>query len=218
MICIYKIINIITGDFYLGSTIDFNKRMVQHKNLLKKNEHHSVHLQRAVNKYGIENYIITVIELCNIASLKDREQYYLDELKPAYNTSKSSKCPMLGRKHSDETIVKFKLIPRLKGKESSQYGKKWTPELREKILTSRIGQKRTEEFKETQRVNAKKLDLARFFKGKCNLKVIDDLGNIYDSLANAAKENNVSVQTVCDILKGRHSKTRKGRSFKYYEL
>ncbi len=124
---------------------------------------------------------------------------------------------MLDRKHSEQTLIKFKQRVGLSGEDNHMFGKSWSPELREKILNSRIGQKRTEEFKENQRQNAKKLNLKQYFLGKTDKKVIDDLGIVYKSLAECAKINEISVQTVCDILKGRHNKTRKGRSFEYYD-
>ena len=48
-------------------------------------------------------------------------------------------------------------------------------------------------------------------------KVIDSNGNVFNSMLECSRFHNVSIQTVCDILKGRHFKTRKGISFKYYE-
>lgn len=217
MICVYKIQNIKNDKFYIGSTIDFDKRINVHFYKLKRNIHHSIIFQRAYNKYGREVFKASVLEECNLDTLKEREQYYIDTLKPQYNVSKSSKCPMMGRKHNEETLKKFKQRPKFEGEKSHRFGVKWTDEVRAKILKTRIGQKRSDEFKEKQRKNANDKNLARFIKDSCKIKIIDDLGNVYDSLKEAALNNGVSTQTVCDILKGRHNKTRKGRSFKYYE-
>ena len=136
-----------------------------------------------------------------------------------YSTSvcKSSKSPMLGRKHSEETLKRFKSIDRPKGQDCYMFGRKWSTELREKILKSRIGKKRSEDFKTKQRKRAIENNYGDRIKYASRIKIIDDLGNVYDSLTDAAKSNGISNQTVCDILKGRHSKTRKGRSFKYYD-
>jgi len=38
---IYKIANKVTGDFYIGSAVDINKRWNQHKFLLKKQKHYN---------------------------------------------------------------------------------------------------------------------------------------------------------------------------------
>ena len=217
MICVYKIVNITTNEIYVGSTIDFNKRSKEHFRMLLHNKHHSIKLQRSYNKHGIVNFKIEVIEQCTQENKQEKEQYYIDTLKPSYNISLSSICPMLGRKHSDETIIKFKSREVKSGKDHYNYGKTIPQEVIDKSIKSRIGLKRSEEFKKIQSDNAKRLNLGRFIKDSCKLKVIDDLGNIYESAKDAAIKNGVSCQTVCDILKGRHKQTRNKRSFKYYE-
>lgn len=216
MIGIYKIFNTINGDCYVGSSIDLNKRYRQHILLLKKGKHHSIKLQRAIDKYGIDSFVFVVIETCEEGELKNKEQEYLN-IGNKYNISKSSKSPMLGRKHSEETLKRFKSIDRPKGQDCYMFGRKWSTELREKILKSRIGKKRSEDFKTKQRKRAIENNYGDRIKYASRIKIIDDLGNVYDSLTDAAKSNGISNQTVCDILKGRHSKTRKGRSFKYYD-
>ena len=50
--CIYKIINIKNGKFYLGSSNNFKQRVKRHKRDLKFNRHHNIYLQRIYNKYG----------------------------------------------------------------------------------------------------------------------------------------------------------------------
>ena len=57
---IYKIINNINNDFYIGSAKDLDKRKASHFYNLKTNRHINNHLQNAVNKYGIENFEIFV--------------------------------------------------------------------------------------------------------------------------------------------------------------
>lgn len=86
---IYKIENILNGDFYVGSSIDVYKRYYQHRTLLKRNKHWSTHLQNSWNKYGADNFVFTVLEYSNldVNGLRDLEQQYLDNLKPIYNLS-----------------------------------------------------------------------------------------------------------------------------------
>lgn len=84
---IYIIQNMINGKFYLGSTINLNKRKLKHFRELRKNSHHSILLQRAVNKYGIENFKFIIIETS--FNHIEREQELLDKLnfKNMYNVS-----------------------------------------------------------------------------------------------------------------------------------
>ena len=49
---IYKIINVKNGHFYIGSTVEIDKRRDKHFKDLKNGRHHSLHLQRAYNIYG----------------------------------------------------------------------------------------------------------------------------------------------------------------------
>lgn len=56
---IYKIINQITGEKYVGQTTNFSRRIEVHKSKLKNNKHPNPKLQASWNKYGEENFIIT---------------------------------------------------------------------------------------------------------------------------------------------------------------
>ena len=78
MIGIYKITNKVNGKFYIGSSKDINFRIRRHFNSLKSCTHPNKHLQSAFNKYGKENFIVEILELCSIENIITREQYYLD--------------------------------------------------------------------------------------------------------------------------------------------
>ena len=82
---IYKIENQITKDIYIGSSVHLINRKSRHFKDLEKQIHHSIILQRAVNKYGIENFKFIILEKCNKEFLLIREQFYLDTLQPLYN-------------------------------------------------------------------------------------------------------------------------------------
>lgn len=102
---IYKIENIITNDIYIGSAIDIKSRWRRHKLDLRKEKHHSIILQRAYDKYGIENFIFEILEECEKEHLINIEQKYLDEKSPKYNIC-SYAYNTLGRKDTEETKVK----------------------------------------------------------------------------------------------------------------
>jgi group I intron endonuclease len=84
MVGIYRIKNLVNGKIYYGSSKDIKKRWRTHKNKLNNGKHHNSPLLNAWNKYGEENFIFEIIELCDEKILLEREQYYLD-LKPEYN-------------------------------------------------------------------------------------------------------------------------------------
>lgn len=112
---VYQIKNTVNGKLYIGSSKDINVRWKQHLNELNKNSHVNDHLQNAWNKYGKENFIFSIIELCNENNLREREQYYIDKFncinnEKGYNIMPTTNMSVL----ADET--KLKISNTLKGK------------------------------------------------------------------------------------------------------
>jgi group I intron endonuclease len=73
---IYCVRCTVTGAMYIGSAVDLAKRAAEHLFYSKTNEH----LQRAITKHGLEHFEFIVVEFCDLDSLLEREQYYLDWL------------------------------------------------------------------------------------------------------------------------------------------
>lgn len=146
---VYKIVNIITNKIYIGSSIDIRKRWARHKYFLKRNEHHSRYLQNAWNKYGEDAFALEILEECETdrKQLISREQYYIDEFKPAYNHLPNAGS-RLGSKASDE--VKKKISESLKGKKLGYKRKSRdvTEETKLKISEALTGRQLSEEHKE----------------------------------------------------------------------
>lgn len=82
---VYKITNTVNGKFYVGSAINIKRRWTVHRYKLRHNKHDNKHLQSAWNKYGESAFEFSIIELCEDSLQK--EQHYLDALKPEYNKS-----------------------------------------------------------------------------------------------------------------------------------
>lgn len=104
---VYKIANTLTGDFYIGSSINLLKRFKEHQNRLIGNRHKNAHLQNAWNKYGEDKFSFEVILYCDKSMILYYEQVLIDGLKPTYNIAKNAAAPMLGCKHTDETRQKI---------------------------------------------------------------------------------------------------------------
>lgn len=112
MICgVYKITNITNGDFYIGSSINIEKRKYVHFYQLDKNIHHNKYFQRAYNKYKKDNFIFELVEECEENELLVREQYHIDSLSPIYNNLRFAGNSK-GYKHSKEAVEKMKNISR----------------------------------------------------------------------------------------------------------
>lgn len=86
---IYRIRNITNNDCYYGSSINIEKRRKDHFNKLENGTHINIILLRAWKKYGKENFVFEIVELCDPNSTKTNEQKYLDS-SPKYNIGKRS--------------------------------------------------------------------------------------------------------------------------------
>jgi len=100
---IYKILNKITGDCYVGSSNNLARRFLTHKRLLKKGNHHSIVLQRAWIKYGPSSFKFVILESVKEEKLEEREQYYINTLPTVYNILKIAYSTR-GRKMPKEEI------------------------------------------------------------------------------------------------------------------
>lgn len=74
---IYIIKNIVNGKVYIGQSVNILRRKQAHFNLLSKNKHNNMYLQRSFNKYGIENFEFKIIEECEKNRLYEREFYWV---------------------------------------------------------------------------------------------------------------------------------------------
>ena len=82
---VYKVTNKITGDFYIGSSKDIKYRWATHKSPSTHKRYPNVKLYKAMAQYGRDNFTIEVIEETD--NLREREQYYIEQLKPSYNNN-----------------------------------------------------------------------------------------------------------------------------------
>lgn len=126
--CIYRISHRNTPDFYIGSSHFFERRWYSHKYDLKARRHGNHNLQRLWDA-DPDGFVVEIIEVCEPikAVLLEREQHYIDTLKPALNIAPKAGS-RLGSKASDET--KAKMAASMKGK---NVGKVRTAETREKL-------------------------------------------------------------------------------------
>lgn len=85
---VYAIKHRRSGRLYVGSTsrpTGIVARLSEHRSRLNRGTHANRRLQMAFAKYGAAAFDFLVIEYCDSAGSKLREQYWLDLLKPDYN-------------------------------------------------------------------------------------------------------------------------------------
>lgn len=102
---IYLIHNLVNGKQYVGSSKNLNQRLSSYYSLSKLLDNR--YISRSIMKYGHDNFSVLILEFVesneNIKKdLLDREQYYLDLLKPALNINPTAGSS-LGYQHSKET-------------------------------------------------------------------------------------------------------------------
>jgi len=145
---IYKIVCKSTNDFYIGSSVNVRTRLWNHVNKLLREKHDNSHLQRAWNKYKIENFEFEILEETPRDSLLliEREQWFLDELKPSYNICLIAGSTS-GRRRTEE--FKQKMSQTMKGRKPTDFvlecaresnlGKILSKETKEKISIANKG-------------------------------------------------------------------------------
>jgi group I intron endonuclease len=158
---VYKITNKKNNKIYIGSAVNWHKRVYVHLDQLQNNNHFNKHLQSAWNKYKGESFIFEVLEY-NDSKLDiiNKEQYYLDVLSPwnkkiGYNTCKVAGSS-LGIKRSIE-VCKKKFKPVLQFSLTGELIKEW-----ESALTA------------TKALKLKKGTISTCISSKCKRKVVKD--------------------------------------------
>lgn len=172
---VYKMINTISGNFYIGSSKNVSIRIKTHKYLLRHGYKSNIRIKSDLERYGLESFIFEAIEYCDENIMKDREQYYFDQLKPNYNVW-NNVFNAIGRLYTPEQLqncfpkreIKDKDAFKKKLKESwlirknrpdgiatlnmlDRTGKLHSPETIAKMKANRKGKPKSQEFKEKLR-------------------------------------------------------------------
>lgn len=113
---IYTITNKMNGKMYVGSSKYIRKRFVNHLKQLKKGIHYNEHLQKAVNKYGIKNFLFELIEVIDEVSMFSTECFWINMLQtfnPKYGYNKGTPSPnggVVGNKSCNKSKPRKKIF------------------------------------------------------------------------------------------------------------
>lgn len=75
---IYEYVNLINGKKYVGQSKNLAVRHQEHLKLAKS-ENPSCYIDKAIKKYGIENFSYVILEYCDISLLNEREAYWAEK-------------------------------------------------------------------------------------------------------------------------------------------
>lgn len=171
---VYKIVNKTNGHFYVGSSVNLNKRFWRHKNELRKDKHHCLFLQRAWNKYGEENFEFVVLKTCTELEAKKLEQDILNQnIDNTYNLNRFATGGDLLSNHPnrEEIICRIKqtfmerlekMTPEqrrekfgLPKEKNPMFGRTHSDEVKLKISAKQKGHSRNKGIKRTEETRMK---------------------------------------------------------------
>lgn len=236
---IYKITNIKSNKVYIGQTNNVIRRFSNHKSKLKRGVHSNAHLQSAWNKYGEEAFKFTILENFNPIlnfDINNMEKYYIAKYQatnpefgynkkvggegggsPCFETRRKLSKLNKGKKLTED--CKRKMSQSRKGKASPMSGKhhsEITKKLMSKAKTIENGWKPHPNSIKAGLSNLRlpSKDVIQKAREANFKKVKDDLGNVFESITEAAEFHKVHKTNISAILKKRRLST-KGRKFNY---
>ena len=102
---VYKIVNEVTGDFYVGSSNDVKRRWREHKRPSEWHRQPNNQLYQNMQKYGVDKFRFQILVPVMPEYLHQVEQEYIDMLKPTYNNHNAKGLNVEKRKASNKKYL-----------------------------------------------------------------------------------------------------------------
>lgn len=222
---IYMLTNKLTGDIYVGQSVDLRKRFLNYFNLSYLSRRNELIICRAIIKYGYSNFSVTILEYCNKSELDIREQHYFDTLNPEYNIQKIAGGSSKGLILSEETKNKISkalkgvyigekaywygrtmsaatkeiMSSKRKGELNPLYGKSHSEDTKELMRQKALGRKHSED---TKLLMSSKRGNPVFIYEKCTSEGFKLIGS-FISARRAGKFLGISGSTILSYMKSR---------------
>ena len=162
IICVYKITSP-SGKIYIGSSVNYKKRLTQYKGAGAKTQ---TILYNSFMKYGFDNHIFEIVELCTKENVLEREYFYGSLYEVLGEKGLNCKLPKFGDKFqntrqetiekmkqwkpSEDTIAKMKAAQTKRAKEQPV-----SDETKQKLREANLGKKASEETKKKMSLKGK---------------------------------------------------------------
>jgi group I intron endonuclease len=224
MAYIYRILNKITQKCYIGESkcLNINRRWNQHKKTIEHNKGYCPALRDAVIKYGIENFIFTVIIVCfDDDRFKYEKEFiikYNSVVPNGYNLTNGGEGGggFQGKKHSEEVKNKIKNSLKQKYIDNPELKKQMSernkivmknPEVKERIKLGILNSDKYQKAIRAPTTNDVKIKISEGLKKYHNenkikpikIKQYDNnnsLLNEYTSISEASKESSVTRKAI----------------------
>lgn len=87
---VYKIVNTVTGEFYVGSSRNVKQRWMDHKkpSMLKRNPNSKMY--QDMQKYGVDKFRFQILAPVMPEYLTQVEQKFIETLQPSYNSHRAN--------------------------------------------------------------------------------------------------------------------------------
>lgn len=155
---VYRLQNLKTGKFYIGSSLNLLRRYWQHRQSMLNGSHKNPNIKEDSKIYGRDVFCFGVVEYCDKNKLDEREQYFIDTWKPEYNRRQDADNPKSGwdeqakEKHGEKLKIAWiarKARPGFKEKHAAaRRGIPHSEETKKKYSEVRKGKKKSPEWKE----------------------------------------------------------------------
>jgi group I intron endonuclease len=162
IICVYKITSP-SGKNYIGSSVNYKKRLTQYKGTGAKTQ---TILYNSFAKHGFDNHVFEIVELCTKENVLERELYYGSLYKVLGEKGLNCKLPKFGDKYqntrqetidkmkawkpSEDTIAKMKAAQTKRAKEQPV-----SDETKQKLREANLGKKASDETKKKMSLKGK---------------------------------------------------------------
>jgi len=207
---VYQIRNLVNGKIYIGSSVVLSVRYSTHLKELRQGIHFNSKLQNSWNKHGEKSFEFSVLEYCDPKETFEREQVYIDFLKPAYNISFSVGTPNTPKAGTPEAMERYLKTKNAIQKNGTYQSEKYL-RMRSEIMNRRWGEdgyresrsKETKElwnnpdYRDRQKQSHRKID-------EINRIRIREMREQGYRICDIALCYQVSTHTVSRILKGLH--------------
>ncbi|MBQ6297197.1 MAG: GIY-YIG nuclease family protein [Selenomonadaceae bacterium] len=202
---IYKITCLINRKIYVGQTINFKRRINQHKRDSSKFRNG---IDAAIAKYGWENFSVEVIEKCPVEQLNEREIFWIAELNSkvpnGYNLtdggdgivgcSEETRAKLAlaskGRKFSEETRAKIGLASK---------NRRPNEETRAKMSVAHKHRRPPDE-KTRAKMSAAQKGHKLLAKSCAKISAAKRKGNIFKNLLTAMDERQLTYTSLAKLL------------------